>query len=399
MKNTRRLFSFFFCFVFIFCSAPVFSFPAQAAVSFLSYNEALEYFDFTPAVNNWNTYYHGTVAQAKEQILNGTSKDLIIRLGTLARDLKQSKKSISVTNAFRPASYQEALCLYNYSSYFTWNSSKCKETNSYLENLKCWEGSCSDCAKPGASNHNTGESMDVGGWLRNIAISTFNNNYSSLYGVIKNVSSELWHVSLNGGGANKSGYDRYSYALSKGYEITYMPCAKNTSGYIKKGANVAEIQKKLNSLGYTDDSGKKLTVDGIFGDRMEQAVKKFQKANGLTVDGICGANTLNKLFKVVNVKVSVEDMTVKCKQSDYAEPVVITNEKYTITYKSSSPEVVSVSSDGRVTANLPGSAKIRCTVTTASGETASCSFRVKSTIEWWQWILIIITGGLYLPFI
>ena len=53
------------------------------------------------------------------------------------------------------------------------------------------------------------------------------------------------------------------------------------------GETVKKIQQRLLSWGYYSGS-----VDGIYGSRTEAAVKKFQKANGLTVDGIAGPATL-----------------------------------------------------------------------------------------------------------
>ena len=53
------------------------------------------------------------------------------------------------------------------------------------------------------------------------------------------------------------------------------------------GATVTKIQQRLSSWGYY--SGE---IDGIYGSRTETAVKKFQKANGLTADGIAGPATL-----------------------------------------------------------------------------------------------------------
>ena len=53
------------------------------------------------------------------------------------------------------------------------------------------------------------------------------------------------------------------------------------------GSEVRQIQEKLKRWGYYSGS-----VDGIYGSATEAAVKKFQKANGLTVDGIAGKNTL-----------------------------------------------------------------------------------------------------------
>ena len=56
------------------------------------------------------------------------------------------------------------------------------------------------------------------------------------------------------------------------------------------GAEVRNIQKKLKSWGYYKGS-----VDGIYGKLTEEAVRYFQRTNGLTVDGIAGKNTLSAM--------------------------------------------------------------------------------------------------------
>lgn len=56
------------------------------------------------------------------------------------------------------------------------------------------------------------------------------------------------------------------------------------------GANVTEIQTRLKNWGYY--SGE---VDGMFGSATEKAVKYFQQKNGLTADGVVGAQTLAAL--------------------------------------------------------------------------------------------------------
>ncbi len=56
------------------------------------------------------------------------------------------------------------------------------------------------------------------------------------------------------------------------------------------GSGVRQIQQKLKNWGYYSGS-----VDGIFGSATETAVKNFQSRNGLTVDGICGVQTLAAL--------------------------------------------------------------------------------------------------------
>lgn len=56
------------------------------------------------------------------------------------------------------------------------------------------------------------------------------------------------------------------------------------------GAVVTQIQTKLKAWGYYTGA-----VDGIFGSGTEQAVRKFQSANGLSVDGKVGTQTLAAL--------------------------------------------------------------------------------------------------------
>jgi peptidoglycan hydrolase-like protein with peptidoglycan-binding domain len=58
-----------------------------------------------------------------------------------------------------------------------------------------------------------------------------------------------------------------------------------------KGNEVVELQKFLNTLGYT------LTADGKFGAKTKAAIIKFQIANGLKGDGLVGALTRAVLNK------------------------------------------------------------------------------------------------------
>ena len=58
-----------------------------------------------------------------------------------------------------------------------------------------------------------------------------------------------------------------------------------------RGNDVVKLQKALVILGYL--SGK---CDGIYGDQTTAAVKKYQRATGLTVDGIAGNGTIRCIF-------------------------------------------------------------------------------------------------------
>lgn len=75
------------------------------------------------------------------------------------------------------------------------------------------------------------------------------------------------------------------------------PLPSETTGVIKKGSKgipVKSIQRALNELGITDSNGNLLTVDGDFGNKTEQAVKKFQTQEGITPDGKVGNDTRRK---------------------------------------------------------------------------------------------------------
>ena len=59
------------------------------------------------------------------------------------------------------------------------------------------------------------------------------------------------------------------------------------------GSEVKKLQQALVDAGYDVGSS---GVDGIYGSNTAAAVKQYQQANGLTVDGIAGNQTLNKLY-------------------------------------------------------------------------------------------------------
>ena len=55
------------------------------------------------------------------------------------------------------------------------------------------------------------------------------------------------------------------------------------------GSTVSQLQTKLRSMGYYSGN-----IDGIYGSATETAVRNFQRAGGLTVDGIAGARYLRR---------------------------------------------------------------------------------------------------------
>jgi len=74
-----------------------------------------------------------------------------------------------------------------------------------------------------------------------------------------------------------------SSTTSTGYRLLYWGC---------KGDAVRRLQQALLDAGYKQVR----TADGIFGQWTYDGVRAFQKANGLSVDGIAGKNTQNKLY-------------------------------------------------------------------------------------------------------
>lgn len=82
------------------------------------------------------------------------------------------------------------------------------------------------------------------------------------------------------------------FKVSGGSGDTSVPVS--TSGVILKkgsqGPDVKTLQQKLTSLGYSTKG-----IDGFFGSNTEKAVRLFQKAHHLQVDGIVGPKTKKAL--------------------------------------------------------------------------------------------------------
>ncbi len=77
--------------------------------------------------------------------------------------------------------------------------------------------------------------------------------------------------------------------------ITYNILLRNNevealSRYGSRGSEVTQIQTKLKRWGYYNG-----VVDGIYGSKTLEAVKYFQRKNGLTQDGVAGPATLRAM--------------------------------------------------------------------------------------------------------
>ncbi len=72
-----------------------------------------------------------------------------------------------------------------------------------------------------------------------------------------------------------------------------------------RGTEVREIQKKLKDRGLYN-----IAVDGIYGKKTEEGVRKFQKQQGLAVDGIAGPQTLKRLGISIGKKPTATEANV-----------------------------------------------------------------------------------------
>lgn len=70
----------------------------------------------------------------------------------------------------------------------------------------------------------------------------------------------------------------------------FLAVSDATSRFGSSGEEVKQIQQKLKSWGYYNGA-----IDGVYGSKTVEAVKKFQSKNGLTADGIAGQKTLEAL--------------------------------------------------------------------------------------------------------
>ncbi len=101
-------------------------------------------------------------------------------------------------------------------------------------------------------------------------------------------------------------FDEIIQAVNKKEDDTVL--LKNGS----RGDAVKQLQTNLNKLGFNCGN-----ADGIFGVKTEAAVKAFQKAYGLAVDGIAGPATLGKieeLLKKQNQQPDVKALQDRIKQ-------------------------------------------------------------------------------------
>ena len=94
--------------------------------------------------------------------------------------------------------------------------------------------------------------------------------------------SDAWDTSANETAASKSGPGDTSRASSE------LPDRQDR--IIRVRTSVRDVQKALNRAGYYEDA-----IDGKMGRKTKQAIRDFQAAHDLKVDGIVGRRTWAKM--------------------------------------------------------------------------------------------------------
>ncbi|UZW63078.1 XVIPCD domain-containing protein [Lysobacter enzymogenes] len=77
------------------------------------------------------------------------------------------------------------------------------------------------------------------------------------------------------------------------------PMADGVLKLNERGDAVERMQEQLKQLGYRDARGNELNPDGHFGGRTDEALRQFQRDQGIKDDGIAGPTTLGKLREAV----------------------------------------------------------------------------------------------------
>lgn len=100
--------------------------------------------------------------------------------------------------------------------------------------------------------------------------------------------------------------------------LSYVP------GHLIAGDDVAELQRRLNQLGFS--SGR---ADGLFGPQTDSAVREFQQGVGVTADGTCGPDTFRAFERLVRAVSGGsatqlrEHVTLTQLQSGIADKVIV----------------------------------------------------------------------------
>jgi lysozyme len=152
----------------------------------------------------------------------------------------------------------------------------------YWRNYWCGQGLCGNAAVPGTSNH---------GWWIAVDVPQFVRGYIDLHGkrfgyckCWSDAAHEWWHVLFN-----TDAYGRPNPGTSLKY-----PILRKHSGGPGQNVYVRKLQKLLRGHG-----DKSVKVDGEFGRSTEIAIRRFQKAERIRVNGVVSKRVWKHLRRPV----------------------------------------------------------------------------------------------------
>lgn len=201
-------------------------------------------------------------------------------------------------------------------------------------------------------------------------------------------------IVANGGGVHKKSYYNSNLPGTKFCRLNWSLVASINSGsssggtgtrlFVEKGDtgdDVKVLQQNLITLGYSCGSA---GADGDFGSGTDSAVRKFQKENGLSVDGQAGTNTMNKIEELLDKKYA--DWVGSCTTDGtivYEKPYGTTTlSAYPSLNKGNLVDVLSISGD-RYRVNIRGNKgyinKSFLTRNTSTGNTNSSTSKPGTT--------------------
>ena len=227
------------------------------------------------------------------------AQNALIPIGTYNAYLK-------LAAAFKKATGYDLLITDAYRTY--------AQQKSLYDRWKAGTFSAPSVAYPGTSLHETGRALDIrdsgstpgvtvagnvrSNWIRNNA-AKYGFNPAG-YGF-----REPWHVEYTGDPWKATGHGS-STGTSTGTSTTPSVNAGFSISYIK------DVQQRLIAKGYSVGSS---GADGYRGPDTVAAIKKFQKDNGLTVDGLPGPVTLAKLKATPTPSTGAKTKAIKAVQA------------------------------------------------------------------------------------
>jgi len=157
------------------------------------------------------------------------------------------------------------------------------------------------------------------------------------------------------------------------------------SGLLKKGsrgAAVSELQTKLKEKGFYSGS-----IDGIFGSGTENAVKAFQRASGLTADGIAGPKTIAALNQSGGSSRGTTD------RPNGSVELIHWNDVDSVWPRNTSAVIVDVDTGKRINVYRSGGTNHADVETASAADTATLKSLYGGSFSWDRRAVVVEVGG------